>query len=261
MLALLIRVLDAGADGALAWIGAIRPSSASALVVRCSRCCSPSSPYVQVFAADDIKAQPANARRQIIAEYRVERGPILVGRRGGPGARASATRSGARSCCSAASTPTGRSTRDSPATTRASTAAPSSSRRRTPSCPATRPSSRSSTFTDLILGRQRKGGAIFTTIRSDLQEAAARALGDLPGAVVAIEPETGDVLALVANPSLRPEHDLVGHRRGDRRGMGGDHRRPAQPADLAREGRAVSCRGRRASSSPRRPRSRTASTP
>ena len=33
--------------------------------------------YVQVFAADDIKAQPANARRQIIAEYRVERGPIL----------------------------------------------------------------------------------------------------------------------------------------------------------------------------------------
>ncbi|MDH4113237.1 MAG: penicillin-binding protein 2, partial [Actinomycetota bacterium] len=33
--------------------------------------------YVQVIAADDIKAKPANARRQIIAEYRVERGLIL----------------------------------------------------------------------------------------------------------------------------------------------------------------------------------------
>ena len=44
---------------------------------------------------------------------------------------------------------------------------------------------------------------MFTTIRSDLQEAAALALGDLPGAVVAVEPET-DVLALVANPSYDP---------------------------------------------------------
>ena len=34
--------------------------------------------YVQVIAADDIKAQPANARRQIIAEYKVERGAILT---------------------------------------------------------------------------------------------------------------------------------------------------------------------------------------
>ena len=42
------------------------------------------------------------------------------------------------------------------------------------------------------------------SIRSDLQEAAALALGDLPGAVVAVEPETGDVLALVANPSYDP---------------------------------------------------------
>ena len=33
--------------------------------------------YVQVIAADDIKDEPANARRQIIAEYKVERGPIL----------------------------------------------------------------------------------------------------------------------------------------------------------------------------------------
>src|SRR5438093_92010 len=33
--------------------------------------------YVQVFAADEIRNNPANTARQIIAEYRVQRGPIL----------------------------------------------------------------------------------------------------------------------------------------------------------------------------------------
>ena len=34
--------------------------------------------YVQVFAADDIKANPANFSRQLIAEYNVERGKIIT---------------------------------------------------------------------------------------------------------------------------------------------------------------------------------------
>jgi peptidoglycan glycosyltransferase len=34
--------------------------------------------YVQVFAADRIADDPANATRQIIAESKVERGPILA---------------------------------------------------------------------------------------------------------------------------------------------------------------------------------------
>src|SRR5438093_844548 len=37
-----------------------------------------------------------------------------------------------------------------------------------------------------------------------IQAAAAQALGSDPGAVVAIEPATGDVLALVANPTFDP---------------------------------------------------------
>ena len=34
--------------------------------------------YVQVFAADDIKSNPANFSRQLIAEYNVQRGKILT---------------------------------------------------------------------------------------------------------------------------------------------------------------------------------------
>jgi penicillin-binding protein A len=34
--------------------------------------------YVQVFAADDIKNNPANFSRQLIAEYNVQRGKILT---------------------------------------------------------------------------------------------------------------------------------------------------------------------------------------
>ena len=34
--------------------------------------------YIQVFAAGRISADPANARRQIIAEYKVERGQIIT---------------------------------------------------------------------------------------------------------------------------------------------------------------------------------------
>jgi penicillin-binding protein A len=34
--------------------------------------------YIQVFAANRIANHPANATRQIIAEYKVDRGPILA---------------------------------------------------------------------------------------------------------------------------------------------------------------------------------------
>ena len=34
--------------------------------------------YIQVFAASGIAGNPANARRQIIAEYKVERGQIIT---------------------------------------------------------------------------------------------------------------------------------------------------------------------------------------
>ena len=159
--------------------------------------------YVQVIAADDIKAQPANARRQIIAEYRVERGPILS-------ADGQVLAQSVRSEERRAELLFQRVYPDGPLYAgltgyysrifgRAGLEQAAN-----PFLSGDAPELAVSTFTDLILGRERKGGSITTTIRSDLQEAAANALGNLPGAVVAIEPETGDVLALVANPSYDP---------------------------------------------------------
>ena len=60
------------------------------------------------------------------------------------------------------------------------------------------------TLTDMVLGRDKRGATIVTTIEPNLQAAAEQALGSQPGGVVAIDPETGDVLALVANPTYDP---------------------------------------------------------
>lgn len=55
-----------------------------------------------------------------------------------------------------------------------------------------------------LLGGDLRPHQVRLTIRDDLQRAAAAALADQPGAVVALDPATGAVLALVANPSFDP---------------------------------------------------------
>jgi penicillin-binding protein A len=61
-----------------------------------------------------------------------------------------------------------------------------------------------------ILGRDKRGATVVTTIDPRLQRVAARQLGRLPGGVVALDPRTGEILALVANPSYDP-NDLASH--------------------------------------------------
>ena len=61
-----------------------------------------------------------------------------------------------------------------------------------------------STLADLVLGRPKKGGHVITTINARLQRVAADALGTQPGAVVAMDPRNGDVLAMVSNPTFDP---------------------------------------------------------
>lgn len=56
----------------------------------------------------------------------------------------------------------------------------------------------------LIAGRKPKGGAIRLTINSAAQEAAFKALNGRTGAVVAINPSTGEILALASSPSFDP---------------------------------------------------------
>ena len=158
--------------------------------------------YIQVFAAGRIAADPANARRQIIAEYKVERGQIIT----------------ADGTVIALSEPTG---------------ANASLRyvRRYPEGPlfagitgfysqvygrteleqamntylaGDAPELTVSTLADLVLGRPKKGGHVITTINARLQRVAATALGTQSGAVVAMDPRNGDVLAMVSNPTFDP---------------------------------------------------------
>ena len=57
---------------------------------------------------------------------------------------------------------------------------------------------------DRFLGESKQGDRVRLTIHSQLQEAARRALGDQRGAVVALDPQTGEVRAMWSNPSYDP---------------------------------------------------------
>jgi penicillin-binding protein A len=63
---------------------------------------------------------------------------------------------------------------------------------------------------DELLGRDKRGATVVTTIDAKLQRVAQRSLGTLPGAVVALDPRTGEVLAMVANPTYDP-NPLASH--------------------------------------------------
>ncbi|MFI5099454.1 MAG: penicillin-binding transpeptidase domain-containing protein, partial [Actinomycetes bacterium] len=57
---------------------------------------------------------------------------------------------------------------------------------------------------DLIAGRTTKGGSVQLTLNAKAQAAAAKAMGKKIGAVVALEPSTGRILALYSSPSFDP---------------------------------------------------------
>jgi penicillin-binding protein A len=158
--------------------------------------------YVQVFAADRIRNDPANATRQIIAEYKVDRGAIISadGR-----VLAESVKAGGRTdylyqrqypdgplyaaITGFYSRVYGRTALESSMNAYLAGEAPELA---------------ISNFSDLVLGKPKKGGTVKTTIRTYLQQAAQDALGGLPGAVVAVSPRNGDVMAMVANPSYDP---------------------------------------------------------
>jgi penicillin-binding protein A len=59
-------------------------------------------------------------------------------------------------------------------------------------------------LSELVFGRDRAGNTVELTIRPEVQRAAQEALGDQVGAVVAVDPSTGAVLASYANPTYDP---------------------------------------------------------
>ena len=84
-------------------------------------------------------------------------------------------------------------------------------------------------FGDLLAGREQQGAAVELTIRSAIQETAAASLGDQAGAVIALDPRTGEILAMVSSPSYDPAL-LANHDRGqvitDYRTLEADDSRP-----------------------------------
>ena len=157
--------------------------------------------YIQVVAAERLADNRANAKRQLIAEYEVDRGEILA--------------SDGRTILASSKRSTGelRFERRYPQgslfahlTGYYSFVYGQSRLERAFSdyLAGDAPQLLPQTLADMVLGRPRRGASIVTTIDPALQEAAAEALGDLPGGVAAIDPSTGNVLALVANPSYDP---------------------------------------------------------
>lgn len=63
---------------------------------------------------------------------------------------------------------------------------------------------------DMVTGEQPRGGAVKLTLNPEAQEAAYEALGNNKGAVVAIEPTTGAILAMASKPSYDP-NPLASH--------------------------------------------------
>ena len=154
--------------------------------------------YIQVFQAKSLRNQPGN-QRVLLTEYSRERGPILVGSstvaesqstqdtlkflRTYPDAKAFAPITGFYSIVYGA---TGIEAREN------DVLAGNDSR----------------FFVDrlqqLVAGRKPKGGAVRLTINADAQAAAYKGLRGRTGAVVAIDPKTGAILALASSPSYDP---------------------------------------------------------
>ena len=161
--------------------------------------------YVQVFAAQRLEDNPANATRRLIAEYGVDRGSILA--------------SDGRTVLASSRTSPGelkyqRHYPDGPlyadVTGYSSFVYGNAGLEQSYDdyLSGNAPELLPQTLVDQILGRPKRGGTVVTTIDPDLQRVASQALGDQPGAVVAMDPGTGDVLALVANPTYDP-NDLA----------------------------------------------------
>ncbi len=74
---------------------------------------------------------------------------------------------------------------------------------------------------DRLTGKDRRGADLTVTIDTRIQKAAADALGSRVGAVVAVDPKTGDVLAMVSYPTFDPQQ--VGQ---DWKSLNADPKRP-----------------------------------
>ena len=154
--------------------------------------------YIQVVAAGDLREKTGN-RRVIVSQYDKERGPILVG-----------------SQAIASSVDLGEDLRFQRVYEQGEMYAPVTGfmsmvygstgleRAENQVLSGSSPLLLGDRIEQLFAGKQSAGGAVTTTIDPRAQQAAYRALGSKVGSVVAIEPESGRILAMVQSPSFDP---------------------------------------------------------
>jgi peptidoglycan glycosyltransferase len=153
---------------------------------------------IQVVLAGDYRDRPGN-QRVLLEEYDRERGPILVG--ANPAARSKETGDTLRFLRVYSNGPL-----YAPVTGFYSLIYGATGLERTENRILT---GQSSLFVvdraeQLFAGREPRGGAVTTTIDAPAQRAAFAGLQGKKGAVVAIEPATGRILASVQSPSFDP---------------------------------------------------------
>jgi len=78
----------------------------------------------------------------------------------------------------------------------------------------------------------RTGGIVYTTLDADLQKVAEEAMEKRAGAVIAMVPRTGDILAFVSAPAFDPNTFSRGIRKNEWRALAGDVRKPMQNKGL-----------------------------
>ena len=78
----------------------------------------------------------------------------------------------------------------------------------------------------------RSGGAVHTSLDADLQVTAQEALGNRAGAVIALAPRTGEVLAFFSGPAFDPNVFARGIRKAEWQALNTDPRKPMQNKGL-----------------------------
>jgi penicillin-binding protein 2 len=78
----------------------------------------------------------------------------------------------------------------------------------------------------------RTGGIVYTTLDADLQKTAEEAMEKHAGAVIAMVPKTGDILAFVSTPAFDPNVFSRGIRKAEWQALAVDVRKPMQNKGL-----------------------------
>ena len=78
----------------------------------------------------------------------------------------------------------------------------------------------------------RSGGIVHTTLDADIQKVAEEAMENRAGAVIAMVPKTGDILALVSAPGFDPNVFSRGIRKNEWQALAKDVRKPMQNKGL-----------------------------